>query len=61
MSAPETAVRLIGVVCTVLSRFSAVTVISSSCEESERDYWAITIWGSIPPESDKQTAVRPLM
>src|SRR5882672_4476013 len=37
MSAPETAVRLIGVVCTVDSRFSAVTTTSSSCDESD---WA---------------------
>ena len=37
MSWPEMAVRLIGVLCTVLSRFSAVTMISSSCDESECD------------------------
>ena len=35
MSAPDTAVKLIAVFCTVLSRFSAVTTISSSCPESE--------------------------
>jgi hypothetical protein len=37
ISAPETAVRLMGVVSMVVSRFSAVTTISSSCPVSERD------------------------
>ena len=54
ISAPETAVRLMGVVSMVDSRFSAVTTISSSCPASERDCWAIATSASIPPKTDTQ-------
>jgi hypothetical protein len=54
ISAPETAVKLMGVVSTVVSRFSAVTMISSSCPVSERDCWANATSASIPPTTDTQ-------
>jgi hypothetical protein len=48
MSAPETAVMLIEVVSIVVSRFEAVTTMSSSCPESEADCWAIADSASTP-------------
>ena len=54
ISAPETAVRLMGVVSIVVSRFSAVTTISSSCHVSERDCWATARSASIAPKTDMQ-------
>ena len=54
ISAPETAVRLMGVVSMLVSRFSAVTTISSSCPVSEWDCWAIAMSVSIPPKTDTQ-------
>src|ERR1700723_1290374 len=54
ISAPETAVRLMGVLSAVISRFSAVTTISSSCPESVWDCWAIATSANIPPKNNRQ-------
>src|SRR5579864_2544821 len=54
MSAPVTAVRLMGVVCTVDSRFSAVTTTSSSCKESDRGCCASADSASRAVESGTQ-------